>query len=235
MAYPVRNKPGDVPSGRLRQPVSSGIYLFTGQDIAAKEEQLKKIEREFLPFELQDFNLDRLYAKEIKLKDIQERLLSLPLKSSKRLIIIREAHLLGKDSRQFLLDFSGKPHPQLVLVLDFPRYDYKDEFIKGILPHANLMRFKEDVVPDAFTLSRQIEMKKADTALRILSQLLKNGEAPERILGGLRYAWEKQGAGSPGAGKRLKSILNCDLEIKTGRLKPVFALEKLVISLCLAR
>lgn len=28
-------------------------------------------------------------------------------------------------------------------------------------------------------------------ALRILGQLLKNGEKPERIMGGLRYVWEK--------------------------------------------
>jgi hypothetical protein len=54
------------------------VYLLIGQDIAAKEIQLKKIKQEFLSPDLQDFNLDTLYAQEINLKDIQERFLSIP-------------------------------------------------------------------------------------------------------------------------------------------------------------
>ena len=46
------------------------VYLLIGQDVTAKEIQLKKIKQEFLPLPLQDFNLDTLYAKEIVLKDI---------------------------------------------------------------------------------------------------------------------------------------------------------------------
>jgi len=208
------------------------VYLLVGQDIAAKEIQLKKIKQEFLSLQLQDFNLDTLYAKEINLKDIQERFLAIPLKSAKRIIVIKDAHLLNEESRDFLLAFSKKPHKQLVLVLDFAQYDYKDEFIKGIAAQAHLLRFKEIINPDTFALNRQIDLKKTDSALRLLNQLLKNGEAPERILGGLRYAWEKQDIQSLSARKKLKLLLHCDLEIKTGRLKPAFALEKLVVSLC---
>jgi hypothetical protein len=208
------------------------VYLLIGQDIAAKETQLKKIKQESLPPALQDFNLDTLYAQEINLKDIQERFLSLPLKSAKRIIVIKDAHLLDEQSRDFLLAFSKKPHPQLVLVLDFAQYDYKDEFIKGISVHARSLRFKETVNPDTFALNRQIELRKTDSALRLLNQLLKNGEAPERILGGLRYAWEKQDIQSLAARRKLKLLLGADLEIKTGKLKAAFALEKLVVSLC---
>jgi DNA polymerase III delta subunit len=208
------------------------VYLLIGQDIAAKEIQLKKIKQESLPPELQDFNLDTLYAKEIILRDIQERFLSIPLKSAKRIMVIKDAHLLDNESRDFLLAYSKKPLKELVLVLDFPQYDYKDEFIKGISAFVRMLRFKETVNPDTFALNRQIELRKTDFALRLLDQLLKNGEAPERILGGLRYAWEKQDIGSLSARRKLKLLLGADLEIKTGRLKPAFALEKLVVSLC---
>ncbi|MDO8489433.1 MAG: hypothetical protein Q7S42_04915 [Candidatus Omnitrophota bacterium] len=208
------------------------VYLLIGQDILAKEIQLKKIKQEFLSKELQDFNLDTLYAKEITLRDIQERLLAIPLKSAKRIIVIKEAHSLDKESCDFLLAYSKKPHKQLVLVFDFQQYDYKDEFIKGISMRASVMRFKETVNPDTFVLNKQIELRRTDFALRILDQLLKNGEVPERILGGLRYAWEKQDMAALGTKRKLKLLLNCDIEIKTGRLKPAFALEKLVVSLC---
>jgi hypothetical protein len=53
-----------------------------------------------------------------------------------------------------------------------------------------------------------------------------------RILGGLGYTWERDVMAPLEAKRRLKLLLNCDVEIKTGRLKPNFALEKLVISLC---
>lgn len=212
--------------------IGVGVYLLIGQDVLAKENQLKKIKQEFLPLQLQDFNLDTLYAKEVNLADIQERFLSLPIKSAKRIIVIKDAHSLDEECRDFLLAFSKKSAKELVLVLDFAQYDYKDEFIKGISAGACVLRFKEAIKPDTFALNRQIELRKADSALCLLNQLLKNGEVPERILGGLRYAWEKQDIQNLSARKKLKLLLNCDLEIKTGRLKPAFALEKLIVSLC---
>lgn len=208
------------------------VYLLIGQDIAAKETQLKKIKQEFLSLQLKDFNLDTLYAQEIALKDIQERFLSIPLKSAKRIIVIKDAQLLDEESQNFLLSFSKKPHKQLVLVLDFAQYDHKNKFIQGLCAHARLLRFKETLNPDTFALNRQIELRKTDSALRLLDQLLKNGEAPERILGGLRYAWEHQDIQSLNARRKLRFLLGADLEIKTGRLNPAFALEKLVVSLC---
>jgi DNA polymerase III delta subunit len=208
------------------------VYLLIGGDIAAKEIQLKKIKQESLSKDLQDFNLDTLYANEVTLKDIQERFLSIPLKSEKRIIVIKEADSLDVVSRDFLLAYSRKPLKQLVLVLDFQQYDYKDEFVKAVCAHASVLRFKEVTNPDTFVLNRQIELRKTDFALNILNQLLKNGEAPERILGGLRFAWEKQDIASQSAKKKLRLLLNCDIEIKTGRLRPAFALEKLVVNLC---
>ena len=208
------------------------VYLLIGADDQAKEIQLKKIKQEFLPRELQDFNSDTLYAKETTLKAIQERFLAIPLKSAKRIIVIKDAHSLDEASRDFIFAYSKNPRKELVLVLDFQHYDYKDEFIKSISGYAKTMRFQETVNPDAFALSRQIELRKADFALRLANQMLKAGEAPERILGGLRYAWERQDIHTPEARKKLKLLLTCDIEIKTGRLKPACALEKLIVSLC---
>ena len=208
------------------------VYLLIGQEVQAREDQLRKIKQELLPKELQDFNLDTLYAKEATLKVIQERFLAIPLKSAKRVIVIKDAESLDEACRDFLLAYVKNPDKQLVLVLTLEHYDYQDAFIKSVSRVAKVMRFKETANPDTFALSRQIELRKSDYSLRILNQLLKNGEAPERILGGLRYAWEKQGVQGLEARRKLKLLLTCDVEIKTGRLKPAFALEKLVIGLC---
>ncbi|MBU1726099.1 MAG: hypothetical protein KJ880_00485 [Candidatus Omnitrophica bacterium] len=208
------------------------VYLFLGQDSPAKDIQLKKIRQEFLARGTEQFNTDTLYSKELNLKGLQEKLLCLPANNAKRIVVIKSAENLKEELRQFILGFVKKPYKEIVLVLDIGDYQKRDGFVNQVQRHAKVFRFKEAIRVDAFTLSRWIALKKADYALKVLNQLLKEGERPERILGGLRYAWEKESASPLETKKRLKLLLNCDIEIKTGRLKPAFALEKLVISLC---
>jgi DNA polymerase III delta subunit len=207
------------------------VYLFVGQDKPAKDIQLARIKQEFLAKELESFNLDILYAKELSLKGLQEKLLCLPVKSKKRIIVIRDAECLKEDIRNFILDYVKKPPKQIVLVLDIGHRG-KDGFISHLSRHAKVILFKEALQLNTFTLTDQIARKRPDYALRILNQLLREGEKPERILGGLRYAWERDIAYPLETKRKLKLLLNCDIDIKTGRLKPAFALEKLVISLC---
>ncbi len=208
------------------------VYLFIGEDCLAKDIQIKRIKQEFLTKELESFNLDILYAKELNLKGLQERLLCLPVKSTQRIIVIKGAQVLKEEIKEFISKFVIKPQRQIILVLDINEQDRRDEFIARISRYVKIYRFQETKRPDTFTLSRWITLKKPDYALRILSELLKDGERPERILGGLRYVWEKDSASGYEMGKRLKLLLNCDIDMKTGRLKPALALEKLVLSLC---
>lgn len=207
-------------------------YLFIGKDCPSKDAELKKIKDEFLSPGSECFNLDVLYARELELLALQERLLTLPVKSKKRLIVIKDAQNLKDGIKEFILNYAKRPSASVILILDLTGRQPKDEFINRISGYAEVTHFKEDIRPDTFALSRQIEMRKADSALRLLNRLLKDGEKPERILGGLRYAWEKYSASPLEAKKRLKALLNCDIDIKTSRLRADFALEKLVVKLC---
>jgi len=211
----------------------SSVYLFFGQDSFSKDIKLKRIKEEFLAKEIQDFNLDILYAKNLDLLGLQERLFQLPLKTKKRLIVIKDAQALRENIKAFILKYIRRPNSKMLLILDINRYDPKDEFIRRIIDYARVFRFKELARIDTFTLSRSIQLKNIDYSLQVLNQLLKNGEKPERILGGLRYTYEKD-TPRPFASikRRLKLLLNCDLDIKMGRLKPEFALERLVVKLC---
>lgn len=208
------------------------LYLFIGQDSAAKDLALAKIKKEFLPQEVKDFNLDNLYAKDLTLKVLQERLLSLPVKAKKRLIVIRSAQNLKEDTKKFLTKYAIRPAVEIVLLLDIDQPNGHSDFINALSRHAKVVRFKEEPQLNAFSLFRQVSLKKTAAALEILNQLLKNGEKPERILGGLRYSCENEGYLRLEPKKSLKALIDCDIDIKTGRLKPEFALEKLVVSLC---
>lgn len=208
------------------------IYLFIGEDCFSKDAKLQKIKEEFLNKDIESFNLDILYARELNLIDLQEKLLCLPLKAKKRLLVIKDAQYLKEDIQDFILKRTQDPPAHIILVLDMSQYDPRNEFLRNILRFAIVCRFKEPIHLDTFTLSRQIELKRGDYALRLLNQLLKNGEKPERILGGLRYSLMRTTNSHFETKKRLKLLLNCDIDIKTGRLKAALALEKFVVNLC---
>lgn len=214
--------------------VKSAIYLLVGQDPASKEIKLKRLREEFLEPQTEQFNLDILYAQDLNLKGLQEKLRNLPLKVKKRIVVIKCAQELRSELKEFILKYVLSPYPQIVLILDIDRQLPKDEFVNRILKYARVYYFKQEMPPDTFALSRQIERKRPDYALRTLNQLLQNGTRPEWILGGLRYSWEKEDNLDSERRRRLKLLLDCDLDIKTGRLKPSFALERLVLNLCLS-
>ena len=208
------------------------VHVLIGQDNLSKDAKLKNLKSQFLTQSTEQFNWDMLYARELHLKDLQEKLLSLPLGSKKRMVVIRGAASLKKELKDFIARYVKEPSGWVILVLDIDHFDPKDEFIRSLSRHARIYRFKEEVVLNTFTLSRQIELRRADFALRTLSGLLSNGEKPERIMGGLRYSWERSSLDPRDLARRLKRLLRCDIEIKTGRLKPVHALEKLIVELC---
>jgi DNA polymerase III delta subunit len=208
------------------------VYLFIGEDSLSKNIKINQLKQELLAKDIEQFNLDILYAKDLTLTVLQERLLCLPVKAKKRLIVIKDAQNLKEDIRAFILKLAKNSLPGAALVLDIDRKDRDDEFINRLQRLAKVFQFKESARLDTFALSRQIELRKPDYALRVLNQLLKNGERPERILGGLRYSLERNTSNLLEIDQRLKLLLNCDLDIKTGRLKPNFALERLVVSLC---
>jgi len=210
------------------------FYLFIGEDSPAKDRQLQKLKDEFVNTGLEHFNIDVLYARDLVLKDLQEKLSYLPFKGSKRLLVIRQAQELKKEIKDFLSAYSETPDKGSILVLDFGPAQKRDEFLNRLKRRSKAILFKSTVKPDTFVLSRSIENRRLDASLKLLNQLLSDGEKPERILGGLRYAWERGIANPVETKRRLKLLLVCDIDIKTGRLKPVFALEKLIIGLCAA-
>ncbi len=215
------------------------IYLFIGQDsplkdssLSAKDTQLKQIKEEFLPQKVEQFNFDCLYAETLKLKDLQEKLLCLPVNSPRRMIMIRNAQELAADIDAFILDWAESGERLIILLLDIEDPSKKEGFLKNIHKQAKIFRFKETASLNTFNLTRSIEQRRPDYALRILDQLLKDGERPERILGGLRYALEKSRLSPLEIKRRVRLLIDSDIEIKTGRAKPVLALEKLVVKLC---
>jgi DNA polymerase III delta subunit len=208
------------------------IYLFIGEDNFSKDTRLKRLKEEYFTRQVEEFNLDILYAQDTGLKELQERLLRLPFKAKKRVVVVKEGQRLKEESKKFLLSYAKKPYPHVVLVLDSPRYIFKDEFTKRMSRMSRVLRFRESQEPDTFALGRAIESKSIHQCLDILRQILENGGKPERIMGGLRYVWDQDIRRPKETRKKLRLLLDCDIAIKTGRLKAQMALERLLTQLC---
>ncbi len=255
------------------------VYFFVGEDEFSKDIKLEKIKQELnLTQQLELFNFEILYSKDLDLRTLQERLLLLPVnptrrdsskdsglgsgvsngvRARQRLILIKDISGLSTDIKQYLLDFLKKPFPHVSLILDARRIDERDQFFNQISSLVKLINFRQSKQINAFTLARQImhpvrdfysnglkaslktgpgflntRQKRVKSAMRLLRQLLLQGEKPEKILGAFRYQLHQERLDFPEKKKRLMFLLNCDIDIKTGRLKPEFALERLLIRLC---
>jgi hypothetical protein len=215
------------------------VHLFLGQDImdqentSLKEKELNKLKAS-LPQKTRDFNLDILHCNDrtFNLKALQEKLLFMPTGDAARIVVVRNLQDAEPVVKEFILNYVKDPIPGIILVLDVDKADRKNAFIEGISRYAEIRQFRIETQVSTFTLSRLIESRKPAEGLEVLHELLDNGEKPERIMGGLRASWTRYPADPLSLNKKLKILLQCDLDIKTGRIKPVFALERLVVNLC---
>ncbi|MFZ2385775.1 MAG: hypothetical protein WBE75_06205 [Candidatus Omnitrophota bacterium] len=205
------------------------VYVFAGDDASGKSIHLNQLKETFLPADIRAFNYDVFYGNELVLQSFQERLLSIPVNSPRRMIVLKNAGALSAAARKFVSDYAAAAHKSVLLVVDFERFDPKDTFFSSLCGHGRLFRFSEEQHTDAFALAGLMRSGRAADALKALHKLIEGGEKPERILGGVRYSCRKWEAERSAAA--FKEILRCDLEIKTGRLKPLFALERLIITL----
>jgi hypothetical protein len=214
------------------------VYLFLGQDIldpensSCKEKELNKLKAN-LPKQTRDFNLDILHCNDrtFSLNTLQEKLLFMPTGNAARIVVVRNLQDAKPEVKDFLCDYVKNPSLGIILVLDADRVELKNAFIERISRYAEVIRFRAETQVSTFTLSRLIETRKTEESLKVLHQLLDSGEKPERIMGGLRASWTRYPADPLSLKKRLKILLQCDLDIKTGKIKPAFALERLIVSL----
>jgi DNA polymerase III delta subunit len=209
------------------------VYLLIGQDSISKDAALEKLKQQTIPGD-SPFNLDTLYGKDTSLKRLQELLLFFPFQAN-RMVVVRNAHELKDEVKKFLVEFVKTPRERLVLVLDVERNIPKDAFLEGLKANCRTSYFREERQWTVFDLARAIEGHDCREALGILNKLLSEGEKPERLLGGLRASWQKRINSPRELERRLRLLLDCDLAIKTGRLKPALVLERLVIGLSAGR
>ena len=216
--------------------VEKSAYLFLGEDYLSKERKVEIIKKEVLKGDAVPFDLEILSGKDLDPRQLSESFKRLPAVSKNRLIIIKEVDRLSSLCKNQLIAYLKKPFAGIHLVLDTDRFDTKDSFVQQLSHLCRVVAFQKSRPLDVFSLCRAVVRKDAPEALKTLSQLLLSGEKPQKILGLLLWQWKKI---QPSLSKKefrngLDILLEADLAIKKGRLKPDLAMELLVTKLSLA-
>ena len=208
-------------------------YLLLGQDSVAKDAKLAELKRKNFPsLEALQFDYEVLYAQKLDSETLKKSLVALPALSKERLVVIKECHKLNPHNKELLFDFLENPGP-CTLILDSEKNE-EDEFLKKIGRIVKVINCQKEPPLNVFTLTRAIGAQKSVESLKILSQLLLQGDQPLQIMGGLVWFWKKSRAdfSAQQFKKGLLFLQEADLNIKRSRLSAQYALELLVVKLC---
>lgn len=210
------------------------VYLFIGEDELPKQEKIRSLKKELFSPQVENFNYEALSAKDLTISLFRETLSRLPVASRKRMLVIKDVLRLKEGPQEYFISQIDKLPDYLVVVLDIAAIPREENlFLDRVLKVARVLRFNVPPAINAFGLRRAIEKRDANSALSILADLFKAGEKPERILGALRYQLiNNQGFSINDKIKKAGLLLQTDLSIKTGKIRPEFSLEALIVRLC---
>lgn len=210
------------------------IYLFLGDDLAAKDARITEIKNKFFKNsqEALAFDLDNLDARELGDNALKKAFLTLPVIAPHRLIIVRQVHKLKSADIQVLIDFCQKPANYCDVVLESTESTLKGE-LKDLPLYAKGVVLGKPEGPNVFDMTKLISAHRSGDALKMLDGFYRADVHPLQIMGALVWYWGKEGkvCGKERFQRGLKALEEADLNIKRSRLDPHYAVEKLVVEL----
>ena len=210
------------------------IYLFLGEDLAAKDARITEIKNTLFKAsqEALAFDFDNLDAKDLKENELKKAFLTLPVIAPHRLIILRQVHKLRSADISSLISFCQKPAQYCDLVLESSENLLKGD-LKDLPLYAKGAVFAKPQGPGVFDMTKLITANRSGDALKMLDGFYRDNVHPLQIMGALVWYWGKEGRslGRERFEKGLKALEEADLNIKRSRLDPPYAVEKLVVEL----
>jgi len=211
-----------------------GYYLLSGEDSLAKDQKIEEIKSKILPSnEAIKFDFEILYGTKLHSDILKKSLVALPAIASQRVLVIHAIQKFSPHNKELILSCVEKKESHLVLILDDDTIDAKNSFIKKLTPFVKTLRFSKGKKQNVFDLTRAMSNGNGAQALKILHELMEDGNHPLQLMGGVIWYWgkEKSKLSSERFKKGLQRLQEADLNIKRSRLKPDEAMEVLVVRL----
>jgi len=214
------------------------IYLLVGHNFLEKNQKIEEIKNKTLSLSgARNFDYEVLDGAKIDAKEFKQALLVLPVISKKRLLVIRSIHKLKADNQKILLEFIQSQPQYVDFICDSDEGDSKTAFFDKLSAQAKVFQFGVAVKSNVFDVTKAIGARNPQQALKMLTNLLEEGNHPLQLMGGLIWFWGglKGRLSSDKFRQGLVEIQKADLNIKRSRLSPENALEVLIVKLsCLS-
>ena len=209
-------------------------YLFNGYDLHKKDAKLSDLKAKFFknPSALA-FDFEIASAHKLDSDDLKKSLLAIPHLTAQRMVVLRQCEKLSEHNREMILEFVQQDSKTVVLVLDYDDMDVKSSFYSKLKPFVQFISFGQEKVLNVFDMTRAMTARDAAGAIKMLHELMENNTHPLQIMGGLVWYWskERERLSTDRFQKGLAILQEGDLNIKRSRMKPEYAVEKVVVEL----
>jgi DNA polymerase-3 subunit delta len=115
--------PEDIPLEKIKRAIESSnppaCFLFIAYELYLAEECIKKIKDSYIHKELEEFNFDLLRGWETNYNEICQRCLTLPMMSTYRMLLVKEAEKIEESNIDFLKEYLINPSPTSILIFLF--------------------------------------------------------------------------------------------------------------------
>ena len=209
-------------------------YLLLGNDRATKDQKIAEFKKKYLSQkDALHFDYQLFWGNKLDPKELKKSLVSLPVISSQRLIIIRQCEKLNDACFEIVTEFLQQKESKTILILDTDEAEVKKIWTSAWKPFVKTGVFALKSGPNVFDVTNAMAAGKSAQALDILNYLLKEDVHPLQIMGGIVWFWGRQKMKlHPQRFKEgLKKLQQTDENIKRSRLQPEHAVEKLVVEL----
>ena len=117
------------------------IFLY-GQEAYLLQRTVKAVRRAVFAADNDDFNDNQFYGKEVTASQIIDSALTLPVFASKRLVTIKDAHLIPAAELEGLLTYLKDPAPETCLLFTADKIDSRRKFYQQFKKVGTLVEFK---------------------------------------------------------------------------------------------
>ncbi|MEI6438332.1 MAG: hypothetical protein WCO69_06265 [Candidatus Omnitrophota bacterium] len=213
-------------------------YLIYGPDLKLRDKALADIKKAVLPsFEASRLDHETLDGNKLTSEKLKIALFSMPAVAPQRLVHVQHAEKLPKETLEWLLLFLKEEHANVVLVLEADVWDATTKLRGEVTRFLKVAGVDAPLPFSVFNLMEAVASGNSAAALRGLKRLYISDEAPEKLLGGMVWAWSNKTKARVSAEVYKKGLLvlqEADMALKRSRFPDrENALEIAVVKLSL--
>lgn len=165
---------------RLQQHIAGGhqknLYFLYGDEPYLIDESLRLLKEAFLPKQAADFNFDQFYASEIQGAQIRDSVEVLPMMAERRLVVVKQAHLLKEKDWLVLQPIIENPIQETVLIMAAEKVDKRKKYYKALAKTAAVVELKtpfDNQIPNWVQyIAGQVGCRLDDDAVALIHQLV---------------------------------------------------------------